>query len=55
MKTYHVTYIEVGAAVATGKKYEAKNEIQALEMFRVENPNVIFLYIASEEMFNYKY
>lgn len=55
MKTYHVTYIELGDTVATGKKYEAKDELQALEMFRVEHPNDVFLYIASEEMFNYKY
>jgi hypothetical protein len=55
MKTYHVTFIEPGELVSTGKRYEAKDEIQALEMFRVEHPNDVFLYIASEEMFNYKY
>lgn len=55
MKVYHVTYIEVGELMATGKRIEAKDEIQALEIFREEHPNDVFLYIASEEMFNYKY
>jgi hypothetical protein len=41
--------------VATGKNYEANNEIKALKLFWLDYPTAIFLYIASSEMFDYKY
>jgi len=53
MKKYHITF-RFGDLMALGKNYEAKNEIQALEMFRIENPDAIFLYCASEELFKMK-
>lgn len=55
MKVYHVTYLEPGEVIATGKNYVAHDEIQALELFRMDFPKVIFLHIASEEMMGYKY
>lgn len=55
MKVYHVTFINSGDNISTGKKYIAENEIDAIHQFRREYKNAIFLYIASEEMFNYKY
>lgn len=55
MKTYHVTFLNPDDNIAKGKKYQAKDEIAALVEFQIEYPDAIFLYIASEEMFNYKY
>jgi hypothetical protein len=55
MKEYHVTFISKDTNISTGKKYHADDVIGALEQFKKEFPEAIFLYIASEEMFNYKY
>lgn len=54
-KIYHVTFLNSDNNISSGKRYEAVNEIKALNKFREEYPNAVFLYIASEEMFNYKY
>lgn len=42
-------------SVATGKNYEANDEIKALRLFWSEYPKATFLYIASSDMFDYKY
>lgn len=55
MKEYHVTFINPDDNISTGKKYKAENVVRAIVLFEMEFPNAIFLYIASEEMFNYKY
>jgi len=55
MKVYHITFIESSSFVATGKRYEANTPIEALAYFELEFPDAVFLYIASSEMFNYKY
>jgi hypothetical protein len=55
MKEYHITFLTKGDNIAKGKKYKADDVIGALEQFKEEFPDAIFLYIASEEMFNYKY
>ncbi len=55
MKEYHITFISKDTNISTGKKYHADNAIGALKQFEEEFPEAIFLYIASEEMFNYKY
>lgn len=55
MKRYHITF-RLGAVV-TGRNYEAKDEISALKIWRQEfaASDITFLYIASQEMFEYKY
>ena len=45
----------INELISTGKKYHANNAISALIEFEKEFPNAVFLYIASEDMFNYKY
>ena len=55
MKEYHITFLTKDDNIAKGKKYQADNVIGALMQFEEEYPDAIFLYIASEEMFNYKY
>lgn len=56
MKAYHITFLlSADSNICTGKRYESADEIQALIAFRQEYPNSKFLYIASEDMFNYKY
>jgi len=55
MKRYHITF-RLGEVV-TGRNYEAKDEIAALKQWRNEytDQQVTFLYVASQEMFEYKY
>lgn len=55
MNSYHVTFIPEGQTVATGKRYDADSPIKALYFFSQEYPGAVFLYIASSEMFTYKY
>lgn len=56
MKEYHITFVKKNTNIASGKKYEAVDAIGALIKFNDEfGDDVVFLYIASEEMFNYKY
>jgi hypothetical protein len=56
MKAFHITYKENETDnICTGKRYNADNAISALIHFENEYPNALFLYIASEDMFNYKY
>lgn len=56
MKEYHVTFlVNSDEQISTGKKYIATNPISAIKSFTNEYPNAVFLYIASEDMFNYKY
>ena len=56
MKTYHITYLETpDSHVSTGKNYTAFSITKAIYDFTDEYPNAVILYVASEEMFNYKY
>lgn len=55
MRRYHIMFRLGSHGVATGKNYEATDEIKALRMFRQDYPDATFLYIASSEMFDYKY
>lgn len=55
MNTYHITYVPEGQIFATGKRYETDSPIKALYLFTQEFPGAVFLYIASSEMFSYKY
>lgn len=56
MKSYHITFLASQTEqVSTGKTYEAPTPIAALEIFGKEYPDATFLYIASSDMFNYKY
>lgn len=55
MKTYHITFILPTDSIATGKRYEAHDPIQALKEFEFEFPTATFLYIASSDMFTHKY
>ena len=54
MKRYHILFKEKDSYTATGINVEANTEMEALYAFRNEYPNVIFLYIASEDMFELK-
>lgn len=54
MKRYHILFKEQGSYTATGINVEANSEMEALRTFRNNYPNVIFLYIASEDMFELK-
>lgn len=54
MKRYHILFKEQGSYTATGINVEANTEMEALRTFRNNYPNVIFLYIASEDMFELK-
>jgi guanylate kinase len=55
MKKYHITYLEKdGDLVSTGQNVEARDEVQALEVWRNRNPHAVFLYLASPEMLAYK-
>ena len=56
MKAYHITFLKSSDdQVSTGKTYQAMTPICALAEFEIEYPNATFLYIASSDMFNYKY
>ena len=56
MKTYHITYLETPEShVSTGKNYRKHSIYEAISDFEYEYPNGVILYVASEEMFNYKY
>lgn len=56
MKSYHITFLKSSDdQVSTGKTYQAMTPICALAEFEIEYPNATFLYIASSDMFNYKY
>lgn len=56
MKAFHITFKENDTdSISTGKRYNADNAISALIQFEKDYPNAMFLYIASEDMFNYKY
>jgi hypothetical protein len=55
MKKYHVTFIEKDQVISSGKMYLATTPFSALIAYTDEFPEATFLYIASEEMFNYKY
>jgi hypothetical protein len=55
MKRYHIMFRLGTHGVATGKNYEANDEIKALRLFWQEYPEATFLYIASSAMFDYKY
>lgn len=55
MKEYHITFLTKDDNIAKGKKYSATSARAALLFFEEEYPEAVFLYIASEEMFNYKY
>lgn len=52
---YHITFIMPDQNVSTGITINAVTPIHALANFELKYPNAIFLYIASSEMFNYKY
>jgi len=55
MKTYHITFLESDkASVSTGMNYFATSPIGALIKFENEYPNAVFLYVASQDMFNLK-
>ena len=54
MKRYHILFKEKDSYTATGINVEANSEMEALRTFRNNYPNVIFLYIASEDMFEVK-
>ena len=54
MKRYHILFKEKDSYTATGINVEANSEMEALRTFRNNCPNVIFLYIASEDMFELK-
>lgn len=56
MKSYHITFLSgPDAMISTGKTYQAPTPIAALAEFEIEFPDATFLYIASSDMFNYKY
>jgi hypothetical protein len=51
MKKYHIVFFESKAdRISTGISLEAKDELQALEIFRQKRPTAIFLHLASPEM-----
>lgn len=54
MKRYHILFKEKDSYTTTGINVEANSEMEALRTFRNNYPNVIFLYIASEDMFELK-
>lgn len=56
MRKYHITFLEKpGERIATGMTLAAKDELQALELWRQRKPKATFLYIASPEMMAYKF
>lgn len=55
MKKYHVTFYDSETYLATGRNYDAISLHEAIEQFYNEFPDAVFLYIASEEMFKFKY
>lgn len=51
MKNYHIVFFERASDnVSTGVTIPAKDELQALELFRQGRPNAVFLHLASPEM-----
>ncbi len=54
MKKYHILFIHAGESKSTGINIESMTVTGALRQFFKEHPDVTFLYIASEEMFNFK-
>ena len=54
MKSYHIAYKRDVYSIATGVNYLADNELKALEYFRLEYPEAVFIYICCREMLNFK-
>jgi len=55
MKKYHITYLKTETdGTMIGTNVHASNPISALIQFENDYPNAVFLYIASEDMFNLK-
>lgn len=51
MKNYHIVFFERASdRVSTGVTIPAKDELQALELFRQRRPDAVFLHMASPEM-----
>lgn len=56
MKRYHILFKDDNSTpYAKGVNIEAEDEHSALARFKEEFPNAQFLYMASEEMFDWKY
>ena len=56
MKKFHIVFLEKDTdTISIGKHYLATDNIGAILKFNNEFPNAVFLYIASEEMFDCRF